>query len=241
MNSGVETHTFTGQERDQITGLYYMGARYYDPVYGRFTQPDPAFDFDPTNPASFNLYAYARGNPVNYIDPSGMILETPWDVANVAIGAAMLGANMASGNFGGAALDAIGLAYDIFATAVPGLPAGASAAIKGIRVGKALSKVQRTSARVKKLKKGIDKATDVVKREARRHQKRTRGGRGRIQTAEDALDQSSDIRQAQFFKRKQGRSKDIEFTNKSDQRALNSLNKRIRSSKDVIEEFDLID
>jgi RHS repeat-associated protein len=31
---------YTAQVLDDETGLYYYGARYYDPVLGRFIQPD---------------------------------------------------------------------------------------------------------------------------------------------------------------------------------------------------------
>jgi RHS repeat-associated protein len=34
------TYKFTGQRLDDSTGLYYYGARYYDPALGRFIQPD---------------------------------------------------------------------------------------------------------------------------------------------------------------------------------------------------------
>ncbi|MFF7360761.1 RHS repeat-associated core domain-containing protein, partial [Streptomyces sp. NPDC008125] len=47
------------------TGLYKMGARYYDPTLGRFTQPDPSGQ--ETNP-----YLYAEGDPINRTDPSGL-------------------------------------------------------------------------------------------------------------------------------------------------------------------------
>jgi hypothetical protein len=49
-----------------------MHARYYTAQYARFTRPDPAFDFNPLNPVSFNLYEYSSGNPVNFIDSSGL-------------------------------------------------------------------------------------------------------------------------------------------------------------------------
>ncbi|MET9987865.1 RHS repeat-associated core domain-containing protein, partial [Streptomyces rochei] len=42
------------------------GHRYYDPTLGRFTQPDPSGQ--ETNP-----YLYAAGDPVNRIDPIGLL------------------------------------------------------------------------------------------------------------------------------------------------------------------------
>ena len=61
---------FHGKEADAATGLSYFGARYYDPVAGRFMGTD-AVRFDPANPHSFNRYAYGNGNPYKYKDPDG--------------------------------------------------------------------------------------------------------------------------------------------------------------------------
>ncbi|MFE6365883.1 RHS repeat-associated core domain-containing protein [Streptomyces sp. NPDC057806] len=62
------------------TGLYKMGHRYYDPQIGRFTQPDPSGQ-------EANPYLYAEGDPVNRIDPTGLI---DWGgVASVALGTAV--------------------------------------------------------------------------------------------------------------------------------------------------------
>jgi len=47
-----------------------MGARYYDPVVGRFISTDPV-GFDEQNVHSFNRYAYANNNPYRYVDPDG--------------------------------------------------------------------------------------------------------------------------------------------------------------------------
>ncbi len=56
---------YTGQQYDQETGQYYLRARYYNPVIGRFTQED-TYRGD-----GLNLYAYCGNNPVMYYDPSG--------------------------------------------------------------------------------------------------------------------------------------------------------------------------
>jgi RHS repeat-associated protein len=51
-------------------GLYYYGARWYDPGIMRFTSPDTLIP-DPYNPLDWNRYAYARCNPIRYNDPTG--------------------------------------------------------------------------------------------------------------------------------------------------------------------------
>jgi hypothetical protein len=58
-----------------------------------------------------------------------------WDVINVGIGAYSFSDNINKGNYGWAAVDALGLTYDFAATAVPFLPAGASAGLKAYRAG----------------------------------------------------------------------------------------------------------
>jgi RHS repeat-associated protein len=61
---------FTGQRLDS-TGLYYYGARYYDPSIGRFISPDHTIP-DFKNPQSYNRYSYCTSNPMKYIDPNGL-------------------------------------------------------------------------------------------------------------------------------------------------------------------------
>ncbi|MEW6621269.1 MAG: RHS repeat-associated core domain-containing protein, partial [bacterium] len=56
--------TFTGKELDD-SGLFYFGARYYDPALGRFISPDPV-DIVGSNP-----YVYCYNNPLVYVDPNG--------------------------------------------------------------------------------------------------------------------------------------------------------------------------
>ena len=63
---------FTGKERDAETGLDYFGARYMASSQGRFTSPDkPLLDQKPDDPQSWNLYGYARNNPLLFVDPTG--------------------------------------------------------------------------------------------------------------------------------------------------------------------------
>lgn len=59
-------YRYTGKERDEETGLYYHGARYYAPWLGRWTAADPAGLVDGSN-----TYHYTRNNPVMFIDRQG--------------------------------------------------------------------------------------------------------------------------------------------------------------------------
>ncbi|MGC4065031.1 MAG: RHS repeat-associated core domain-containing protein [Polyangiaceae bacterium] len=64
-------YRYTGKERDEETGLYYHGARYYAPWLGRWTAADPLGVAQPGK-ADLNVYAYVRGRPLYAIDLTGM-------------------------------------------------------------------------------------------------------------------------------------------------------------------------
>ena len=71
LKSGIkiwEEGSFTGKELDD-SGLYYFGARYYDPVMGTWLSPDPAMD-------GLNWYSYCANNPMNYVDPWGLMSDS---------------------------------------------------------------------------------------------------------------------------------------------------------------------
>jgi RHS repeat-associated protein len=99
-------YKFTGHELDNETGLYYCGARYYDASQGRFLTPDTIVQ-SPGDPQSLNRYAYARNNPLAFVDPSGhyfiqdiiIACLMAVDIETIALGAAagaVLGANLSA-------------------------------------------------------------------------------------------------------------------------------------------------
>jgi len=63
-------YAFTGQRLQGETGLYQMGARWYDALTGRWLSADTIVP-GPGNPQSLNRYTYVYNNPLAYIDPSG--------------------------------------------------------------------------------------------------------------------------------------------------------------------------
>jgi RHS repeat-associated protein len=63
----LKRYRYTRKERDEETGLYYHGARYYAPWLGRWTSCDPLRTAD-----GLELYVYARNNPLIFSDADGM-------------------------------------------------------------------------------------------------------------------------------------------------------------------------
>ncbi len=59
-------YCYTGKERDEESGFYYHGARYYSPSLSRWITTDPIGIQD-----DFNLYRFVMGNPLRLNDPNG--------------------------------------------------------------------------------------------------------------------------------------------------------------------------
>lgn len=59
-------YRFTGQERDEESGLSYHGARYLAPWLGKWISCDPVGARD-----GINLYSYVQTNPLSWVDPEG--------------------------------------------------------------------------------------------------------------------------------------------------------------------------
>jgi RHS repeat-associated protein len=76
-----------------ITGLYCLGNRYYDPTAGNWLSADPiGFNGGP------DLYGFSSGDPVNYLDPRGAIATRFVNgvVQAGAVGSDMIGQSAAS-------------------------------------------------------------------------------------------------------------------------------------------------
>lgn len=66
--SSLTRYGFTGRERDNVTGLMYYRARWYDPQQGRFISEDP-IGF---SGGDANLYGYVWESPLGHTDPLGL-------------------------------------------------------------------------------------------------------------------------------------------------------------------------
>ncbi|MGA5822743.1 RHS repeat-associated core domain-containing protein [Kitasatospora sp. NPDC094028] len=77
-NQWAGTKGYVGGTRDDTTGLTNLGARQYDPIHGRFINPDPILD--PADPQQWNGYAYSDNDPINRSDPSGL-----WSINGIRI------------------------------------------------------------------------------------------------------------------------------------------------------------
>ncbi|QYN48696.1 RHS repeat-associated core domain-containing protein [Apibacter sp. ESL0432] len=87
-NSWNTPYLFNGKELDEETGLYYYGARYYNPRESVWLSADPLSGYNPMmevehyidgqhnggvyNSFNHNTYGYCYQNPVKFIDPTGM-------------------------------------------------------------------------------------------------------------------------------------------------------------------------
>jgi RHS repeat-associated protein len=60
-------YRYTGKQRDEESGLYYHGRRYYAPYLARFLSCDPLGPVD-----TLNLYIIDQANPISRIDPTGL-------------------------------------------------------------------------------------------------------------------------------------------------------------------------
>ena len=75
-------YLFNGKELDSETGLYYYGARYYEPKHTFWYGVDPLTEKYPFNSA----FVYCNGNPVKYVDPDGRFVTVFKASASAGVG-----------------------------------------------------------------------------------------------------------------------------------------------------------
>jgi len=128
----LKRYRYTSKERDEESGFYYYGARYYAPWLGWWVSCDD-LQGDIRSPMSLHRYVYAQGNPVIYIDPDGRAINLA--AAGIGaliggVGGAVIGAWTAKPGerWAGAAQ---GGAIGVVAGGLAGLTFGASLAVTG--------------------------------------------------------------------------------------------------------------
>ncbi len=128
-NPGFQPFGFAGGIYDAATALVHFGARDYDPETGSFLRRDPS-GFD----GGLNLYAYAAGDPVNFVDPDGNFIAAAaiGAVEGAIIGGAMEGAEQA--------LDPNRAGYDCAAIAAAAGKGALVGAVAGGVLGRALGR-----------------------------------------------------------------------------------------------------
>ncbi len=147
----AQAHTWRSKRQD-VTGLINMGARYYDPLIGRFISPDPY-----GHAGSIDLYSYANGNPIGYYDPDGRFASPILEKtdANKLLDRIQIGLDVAG------MLPGIGIAADMVNAGIHGLrgdwvQAGLSAASAVPIIGDAFA-AGRMGVKI------ADKGVDAVK------------------------------------------------------------------------------
>jgi RHS repeat-associated protein len=123
---------YTGHVMDGSTRLTYMQQRYMDPTVGVFLSVDPVTAYEQPL-GQFHRYRYGNNNPYKFNDPDGRVIETAWDVVNIAMGLDSAYSNFSDGHVGAGVVDAVGVAIDTTAAAVPFVPGGMGTAIKAAR------------------------------------------------------------------------------------------------------------
>ena len=64
-SQNITAYTYANYYYDSHSGMYYLRNRFYDPSIARFISEDPIQD-------GINWYAYCGGNPIAFVDPSGL-------------------------------------------------------------------------------------------------------------------------------------------------------------------------
>ena len=148
--------SYTGKPFDEEIGLSYYGARWYDPVTGRFTGIDPA-PIDPNDFRRFNRYAYGFNSPYRYNDPDGRVpVDYAVDGISVGISAALFANDPSLAN-------GLGLAADTVLAVIPYVPAGVGLIRGGDKALESATAAKGTSNKVQDVMDAINQNDVKVK------------------------------------------------------------------------------
>ncbi|MCU0543439.1 MAG: toxin [Oscillatoriaceae cyanobacterium Prado104] len=140
---GLKRYRYTGKERDEETGLYYHGARYYAAWLGRWSSFDPAiYKASTFEYATYQPYVYVQNKPVIAFDPDGEAIN----FLAAAVGAAV-GAVIGGGIEAGRQLITEGRVSNWGAVGASAAGGAVSGAVAGLTMGASLA-VQATAAAV---------------------------------------------------------------------------------------------
>ncbi len=169
-------YRYTGKPYDSNTNLYYYGQRYYNPVSGRFTQPDPVSNnlANPQklkqstgqdlqkfleNPQALNSYNYVQNNPVKYVDPNGEYIA-PYDATTDVL---FFGQSLDAYNDNKNWVNGTALALDAVGLALPIVPAGTGLLFKGIvKAVNHLSNTYRAGRLLAKFRVGVEVINNII-------------------------------------------------------------------------------
>ncbi|HEX3554612.1 MAG TPA: RHS repeat-associated core domain-containing protein [Thermoanaerobaculia bacterium] len=82
-NSGGNPYLFDGEAFDAEISLIYLRARYYDPSLGRFLGRDSVAG-SPESPETHDPYVFVGNDPVNQIDPTGLVYWSAFGKASLS-------------------------------------------------------------------------------------------------------------------------------------------------------------
>ena len=127
-NPTINKYKYTGKEllTDHGVNILDYGPRPYDPTTGIWWSVDAMSHKTP----DYSHYVFCNADPINHIDPSGKIVETIWDIANVIydVGAAIY--CHIEGDHETAQTHWVDAVVDTGSALIPGVPAGASKAAR---------------------------------------------------------------------------------------------------------------
>ncbi len=156
MGEAENPYLYKGQYFDATVNMYYLRARWYDPLRARFDQIDP-FSGEVENPLTLHRYLYASNDPIDRMDPSGQMSMVSMGAAiNISATLSMMaidlyGISQGTATVGDLVLDAVGVAGGLQSIRI------AARIIGTLSMGSRLSKAQKVYKQWKVYKKRFEK------------------------------------------------------------------------------------